>query len=629
MGMLHKKLINLRGTLVKYLNNYLTIFILTLLYLMLSSPAALAAESVSFGFWPANTDPTTGYEPNWTVLTHVANLDWNINADGTLVGKDTNTDSHNTIIASKAKSNDVKFLIGIGTERTNSDSVLAYHQDEFAQNIANKIKSTGAEGVILDLEYPFEVNSYTGTSNTPLLESTMKKIYTKVKAINSSYTVSLCTPPYFDENTICFKNNNLSNYMDFVFVMGYDYYWNGPTGANSPFYDDSTRYGLRYSVAEQSACYGKDKVVYGVPLYAYEYTTNSNLPGASITSANQVLLKNVNPSAYGRKWDSDSNTPYYYYLSNGVYHQIWYDDEESLALKYKYLKNQGMRGIGFWALGYEGSSSSIWNMFSGQSDIQSPQLPVASFSGSPISGNVPLIVQFNDTSTNVPTSWKWSFGDGSTNSTSQNPTHSYSKAGNYTVVLTVSNSAGSNAVAKSNYIKVTATTTTQKPVASFSSNVSSGTAPLSVAFKDTSTNTPTSWKWSFGDGTYSTAQNPIHKYSNAGNYTVTLTVNNSAGNTTVTKSNYIKVTAITTIQKPIVSFWGSRTSGISPLTLRFTDASTNTPTAWKWSFGDGTYSTAQNPRHTYSKAGNYTVTLTASNKAGSGTKTRSNYIKVK
>ncbi len=59
------------------------------------------------------------------------------------------------------------------------------------------------------------------------------------------------------------------------------------------------------------------------------------------------------------------------------------------------------------------------------------------------------------------------------------------------------------------------------PVANFSSNVTSGYAPLSVQFTDLSKNA-TGWNWNFGDGANSTEQNPIHTYSTAGNYTVTL-----------------------------------------------------------------------------------------------------------
>ncbi len=251
------------------------------------------------------------------------------------------------------------------------------------------------------------------------------------------------------------------------------------------------------------------------------------------------------------------------------------------------------------------------------------QKPVVSFWGSRTSGDAPLTLSFTDDSTGSPTEWNWNFGDG-TYSTVQNPKHTYSEAGNYTVTLTASNEAGSGTKTRPDYIEVTIPV--QKPVSDFSSNITSGTAPLNIAFTDKSTGKPTEWNWSFGDGMYSTVQNPEHAYSKAGNYTVSLTVENTAGSNTTTKSNYIKVTL--PVQKPVVSFWGSRTSGDAPLTLSFTDASINTPTAWNWDFGDGTYSTDKNPRHTYSEAGNYTVTLTASNEAGSGTKTRPDYIEV-
>ena len=257
------------------------------------------------------------------------------------------------------------------------------------------------------------------------------------------------------------------------------------------------------------------------------------------------------------------------------------------------------------------------------------QKPVASFTSNVTSGKVPLSVLFSDTSTGTPAAWNWNFGDGTANSTVKNPVHVYSKAGVYTVTLTASNSAGSSTIKKSSCITVTSSTTPPALVANFSSNVTTGTAPLNVAFTDRSTGTPTSWNWSFGDGTYSTVKSPAHRYSKAGNYTVKLTVKNATGSTNaVTKTNYIRVKAPATSTLPVVSFWASRTSGLAPLTITFTDASTNTPTAWKWSFGDGTYSTVQNPRHTYSKAGTYSITLTASNAAGSATKTRYSYIKL-
>jgi probable HAF family extracellular repeat protein len=77
---------------------------------------------------------------------------------------------------------------------------------------------------------------------------------------------------------------------------------------------------------------------------------------------------------------------------------------------------------------------------------------------------------------------------------------------------------------------------------------------------------------------------------------------------------------------PIADFSVSPMLGIAPLTAKFTDKSTGSPTSWFWDFGDGSKSTTQNPVHKYSKSGRYTVSLTVKNVMGTDTKTRSNYI---
>jgi len=246
-----------------------------------------------------------------------------------------------------------------------------------------------------------------------------------------------------------------------------------------------------------------------------------------------------------------------------------------------------------------------------------PVLPVANFSSNVTKGYVPLSVKFTDLSKNAM-SWKWNFGDGA-NSTLQNPVHTYSKAGNFNVNLTAINVNGTSS-------KVAVITVLPQviPVANFASNVTLGKVPLTVSFKDKSTGSPTSWRWSFGDGATKTSQNPIHTYSTVGNYTIKLTVTNAAGNNTTTKTNYIKVTG-----KPAASFSAKPTSGTKPLTVTFKDTSTGSPTSWKWSFGDGSTKISQNPIHMYSKAGSYTVKLTATNALGSNTTTKTRYIVVK
>ena len=164
-------------------------------------------------------------------------------------------------------------------------------------------------------------------------------------------------------------------------------------------------------------------------------------------------------------------------------------------------------------------------------------IPVADFSGTPTSGAAPLTVSFTDLSSNLPTAWSWTFGDGGT-STAQNPSHTYSSSGSYTVALTATNAAGSNTNTKSNYITVTL----PPPVASFTTAYpTAGAAPLAVSFTDTSTNTPTSWSWNFGDSNTSTAQNPSHTYTSRGQLHGGAHRDQRGGNNTCTYPNWVAV----------------------------------------------------------------------------------------
>ncbi len=81
------------------------------------------------------------------------------------------------------------------------------------------------------------------------------------------------------------------------------------------------------------------------------------------------------------------------------------------------------------------------------------------------------------------------------------------------------------------------------PIANFTASPLTGSAPLTVNFTDTSTGSPTSWNWSFGDGMNSTEQNPSHIYAAAGTYDVSLTAANAGGSNATVKAGYVTVTA--------------------------------------------------------------------------------------
>jgi len=250
-------------------------------------------------------------------------------------------------------------------------------------------------------------------------------------------------------------------------------------------------------------------------------------------------------------------------------------------------------------------------------------VPVAAFSATPVTGTAPLVVQFSDASTNGPLYWGWSFGDGNS-STVQNPSYTYPAAGTYSVTLTATNAAGSNVCTKSSLITVTGIPT-DIPVPAFTATPVSGTAPLTVQFDDESAGSPTTWNWSFGDGNTSTLEAPSYTYVDDGTYSVTLTETNAMGSNVTTMTGFI---AVGTDTVPEADFSASPTGGTAPLVVTFTDTSSGSPTAWTWDFGDGTTGTAENPSHTYSSAGTYSVSLVASNTAGSNMTVQPDYITV-
>ena len=248
--------------------------------------------------------------------------------------------------------------------------------------------------------------------------------------------------------------------------------------------------------------------------------------------------------------------------------------------------------------------------------------PSASFTADKTSGAAPVTVNFTDGSTGNITSRTWNFGDGTT-STAQNPAKTYSTAGTYTVTLNATGPGGSATATKT--ISVT-TPVAAAPVASMSATPISGTAPLLVTLKDTSTGTVASRSWDLGDGTTSTAQSVAKTYNSAGTYTVKLTVTNASGSSTTTKTISASATA------PAASFTASPSTGVAPLATTFANTSTGTVLSYAWNFGDAASqsntSTAQSPSHTYANAGTYTVTLTATGPTGTTPSTKTQTITV-
>ncbi len=226
-------------------------------------------------------------------------------------------------------------------------------------------------------------------------------------------------------------------------------------------------------------------------------------------------------------------------------------------------------------------------------------------------GVAPLDVDFTATvvSGNEPLEFSWDFGDGGT-STDQNPSHTFTQAGEFTVSLTVTDAKQQTAtesltitVAEQLQVTVAADPTDGivPLLVNLSSQVSGGTEPFTYA-------------WDFGDGGSADSPSPSHLYQVSGTFDATLTVSDSWGQTaqasvTITaRDDHVPVAAIT----------ANPTVGVTPLEVAFQGNAVggDAPLSYSWNFGDGETSDEQNPTHTFTNPGTYTVVLVVTDADG-------------
>ncbi|HOX76259.1 MAG TPA: PKD domain-containing protein, partial [Bacteroidales bacterium] len=237
-------------------------------------------------------------------------------------------------------------------------------------------------------------------------------------------------------------------------------------------------------------------------------------------------------------------------------------------------------------------------------DIVVMPMPQVQFTATPssqtfqASGNN---VTFADQTTPVSTYWKyiWDFGDGGS-STEQNPSHTYTGTGTYNVMLTVSNGKCSGNVSHPVIVLPI------PPVADFDS-IPSGCATWTITTHNTSLNTEapgTTYRWDFGDGSYSTEREPVYTYFTPGEYRVELTVTGPGG--VDMKSQVVRA-----YPSPKAYF------EVSPTLVFVNDERVRCFNLseggdyWVWDFGDGDTSRVREPYHKYMEEGVYDITLWA------------------
>ncbi|MBL7720054.1 MAG: PKD domain-containing protein [Flavipsychrobacter sp.] len=247
--------------------------------------------------------------------------------------------------------------------------------------------------------------------------------------------------------------------------------------------------------------------------------------------------------------------------------------------------------------------------------------PTANFTATPVSGCVPLNVQFTNTSTGA-NGYTWYFGNGQT-STATNPLHTYTVPNNtYTVTLVATSNSGCiDTQVNTQYI------TTISPIVIVTALPQSGCAPFTTNFSAQGVNvTLATYNWSFGDATpNSTQASPAHTYVNPGSYTATLTYTATNGCTGTV--NYLIQVGVS----PNANFTWNPSVVCPNQPVTFTNLSTGpVGTTYTWLFGDGSAPNSQtNPTYAYTQSvGWHTVKLIASSNGCSDTMTVNNAINV-
>ncbi|NIG53288.1 PKD domain-containing protein [Chitinophaga sp. Cy-1792] len=239
---------------------------------------------------------------------------------------------------------------------------------------------------------------------------------------------------------------------------------------------------------------------------------------------------------------------------------------------------------------------------------------------------MPVTTQFTTQNSNAAT-WLWNFGDGTT-STLQNPTHTFTQNKNYPVTLTATSAEGCS-------VTNTVSADYSLPGLTIQPDQIEGCIPLDVKFTAISSTTPEepfiNFTWDFGDGGTAVGTSALHTFTTEGYHTVTLTG---------TTLNGCKVTTTTMIQsgfKPVVDFVGTPLVSCAKDPIQFTNKSTPPGQRWLWQFvtdqddprnPGSTFSSEENPSHTFHNFGMQTITLTVFNYGCQNELTKVDYISI-
>jgi len=267
-----------------------------------------------------------------------------------------------------AHSNDVKVVL-TATLFGEAPNQLLLSNPASCSNLINHltvaVSNRGADGVNIDFEL---LGSGVRTSLTAFMSNLTLRFRRDLPG--SQVTIDL---PAVDWNN-SFNVVAMDAFLDYQIVMGYDFHWSTATQAGpvAPLQTNATwgAYSVERAIDDYLAQgIHPQHLLLGCPHYGYDWpVASTKVPSATITEGVNVNYSDAKAGAatHGRRWDAASSSPYYIYSIGGVFHQVWYDDVESLGLKYDRVKAKGIGGIAIWALGFDDPHPELWELIGQQ-----------------------------------------------------------------------------------------------------------------------------------------------------------------------------------------------------------------------------------------------------------------------
>nr|HQV32627.1 glycosyl hydrolase family 18 protein [Calditrichia bacterium] len=323
-----------------------------------------------FGYLPYwQSDTSIVNNLNYNLLTTIAYFGVDIDGQGNI------TNGHDwpySYLINRAHSEGVRVLLtAILFNGTQLSTLLGSqaNRTRCINNLVAAVQNANADGVNIDFE---GVPSGQRANMTTFMTALADSFHTRIPG---SY-VSIFSPAVDWSSN--FDYDALADVCDALVMQGYDYHWSSaPTsGAVAPL--TGYTYNVTWTVNDYLTKTGGDnaKLILSVPYYGFEWDTDGDQPGANtLGTGNSIFYSTAygNAQQHGRIWHTSSQTPWYRY-NNGTWHQGWYDDSLSLALKYNLVNSRDLQGIAIWALGYDGTRLELQGALSDAFGVTAPPL---------------------------------------------------------------------------------------------------------------------------------------------------------------------------------------------------------------------------------------------------------------